>query len=110
MRAAVILALALPAAGCGGSGQSHEETSEVELQLAVDDLRPLVTVSPDATGWAWQVDPETRLASPPFKLDQSDPSYPIQKALTDAYHDAGLTRSATSSWFDGAKKASSFAN
>jgi hypothetical protein len=110
INAAVILALTLLAAGCGSSGPSQGERSGVELRLAVEDLRSLVTVSPDTTGWAWHVDPQTRLASPPFKLDQSDPSYPIQKALSDAYHDAGLTRSATSSWFEGAKKASSFAN
>jgi hypothetical protein len=106
----VVLSLAL-LAGCGSSGPTGD-TSAAPLLLAVDDLRPLVTISPDATGWPWHVDPQTRVASPSFKLDQSDPSYPIQKALSDAYQDAGLVKSATSSWFDGknGKKASSFAN
>ena len=79
--------------------------------MAADDLRPLVTISPEATGWPWPVDPQTHVASPSsFELDQSEPSYRIQKAVRDAYEEAGLVRLATSSWFDGVKKASSFAN
>jgi hypothetical protein len=108
--AVLALASALLAAGCGSSGRTTGQTSAAD-QLAVDDLRPLVTISPEATGWPWPVDPQTRVALPSaFKLDQSEPSYPIQKALRDAYRDAGLVRLATSSWFDGVKKASSFAN
>ena len=81
-------------------------------RLAVEDLRPLVTVSPSATGWRWDVEPQTRLRTTPPKLDEDEPSYAIQKALTDAYSDAGLVKAATSSWWDNAnvKKASSFAN
>lgn len=80
--------------------------------LTADDLRTLVTVSPDATGWSWTVDPRTRSLSPPIELDESVPGHDIRRALTDAYMDAGLVRAATSDWWDNAtgKKASSFAN
>ena len=81
-------------------------------RLTVEDLRPLVTLSPEATGWSWDVEPQTHLRTPPPpKLDEAEPSYAIQKALLDAYTDAGLVRAATSSWWDNAnvKKASSFA-
>jgi hypothetical protein len=108
----VVLVLTLLAAGCGSSEPTAGDTSASPL-LAIDDLRPLVTISPEATGWPWPVDAQTRIASPSsFRLDQSDPSYPIQKALRDAYQEAGLVKLATSSWFDGehGKKASSFAN
>ncbi len=86
----VVVFLALLAAGCESSEPTTGDTSATPLRLAVDDLRPLVTISPEATGWPWHVDPQTRVASPSsFKLDQSDPSYPIQKALRDAYQEAG---------------------
>ena len=101
---------ALLAAGCGSSEPITGDTNAAPRSLAVGDLRPLVTISPGVTGWPWPVNPQTRVASPPFELDESDPSYPIQKALSDVYQDAGLVKSATSSWFDGTKKASSFAN
>ena len=108
--ATVVLVLTLLAAGCGSSEPTAGDTS-VGALLAIDDLRPLVTISPKATGWPWPVNPQTRVAPPsPFTLDQSEPSYPIQKAVYDAYRAAGLVRLATSSWFDGVKKASSFAN
>lgn len=108
----VVLSLALFAAGCGSPGPARSDTSATPLLLAVDDLRPLVTVSPEATGWPWPVDPQTRLGARPPKLDDSITGYKIQKTLFDAYREAGLVKSATSSWFDGAngKKASSFAN
>ena len=94
--------------GCGGSGETADDG--VAERLAVDDLRSLVTMSPEPTGWPWPVNPPTRVGSPQFELDESDRSYPIQKALSDAPQDAGIVKSATSSWFDGTKKASSFAN
>ena len=78
--------------------------------MAVEDLRSLVTLSPDATGWRWDVEPQTRLLTPPQELDEARPSYAYKKALTDAYSDAGLVKAATSSWGDHAnmKQASSF--
>jgi hypothetical protein len=88
------------------------DADEGEKRLAVEDLRPLVTVSPDATGWSWDVEPQTRLRPPPPpRLDEAEPSYVLQQALLDAYMDAGLVKTATSSWWDyaNAKKASSFA-
>ena len=107
----LVLTFASLAAGCGTSGQTTRDTSADSLRVAADDLRPLVTISPEATGWPWPVDPQTHVASPSsFELDQSEPSYRIQKAVRDAYEEAGLVRLATSSWFDGVKKASSFAN
>ncbi len=106
----VALASVFLAAGCGSAPAETISSAGVERRLADDDLRMLVTVSPAATGWPWHVEPQTRVGSPPFELDTSDPSYPIQKALTDAYTEAGLVKAATSSWFDSTKKASSFAN
>jgi hypothetical protein len=98
-------------AGCGDSDQ-RMDAGGGEKRLTVEDLRPLVTVSPEATGWSWDVEPQTHLRTPPPpRLDEAEPSYAIQKALLDAYTDAGLVRTATSSWWDyaNAKKASSFA-
>lgn len=109
--AVVVLCAGLLAAGCGESDQGTD-TAEGATRLTVDDLRPLVTLSPNATGWRWDVDPQTHVRTPaPLGLDESEPSYAIQKALYDAYMDAGLVRAAMSSWFDTAnmKKASSFA-
>jgi hypothetical protein len=109
--AAVVLCAASLAAGCAGSDQSADAADGAK-RLTVEDLRPLVTLSPDATGWRWDVEPQTQLRSPaPPRLDEAEPSYVIQKALLDAYTDAGLVRTATSSWWDNAnaKKASSFA-
>jgi hypothetical protein len=107
----VVVCAATLAAGCADSDQGTD-ASEGAKRLVVDDLRPLVTVSPNATGWSWDVEPQTRLLTPPPTLDEAQPSYAIQKALTDAYSDAGLVKAATSSWWDNAnvKKASSFAN
>ena len=107
-----MLCVAVLAAGCGASDQ-RAEADDGTQRLAIDDLRPLVTVSPDATGWTWDVEPQTRLLTPPPpKLDEAEPSYAIQKALMDAYSNAGLVKAARSSWWDNAdvKKASSFAN
>jgi hypothetical protein len=110
--AVVVLCAASLAAGCGESDQRTDAGAGAN-RLAVEDLRPLVTVSPEATGWSWDVEPQTRFLTPPLpRFDESDPSYAIQTALTDAYAEAGLVKAATSSWFDTAnvKKASSFAN
>jgi len=99
------------AAGCAGSDQGTEP-ADTAKRLTVEDLRPLVTLSPDATGWSWDVAPQTHLRPPsPPRLDETEPSYALQKALLDAYTDAGLVKAATSSWWDYAnvKKASSFA-
>lgn len=107
----VVLCAASFAAGCAGSDQGTEPTDAAK-QLTVEDLRPLVTLSPDATGWSWDVAPQTHLRPPsPPRLDETEPSYALQKALLDAYTDAGLVKAATSSWWDYAnvKKASSFA-
>ena len=107
----LVLASASLAAGCGSSGPASGETSAAPHRVAADDLRLLVTIPPAATGWPWPVDPQTHVASPSsFTLDQSEPSYRIQNAVRHAYQEAGLVRLATSSWFDGVKKASSFAN
>ena len=108
----VVLCAASLAAGCAGSDQGVD-AAEGAKRLTVEDLRPLVTLSPDATGWRWDVEPQTHLRTPPPPtLDEAEPSYAIQKALMDAYTDAGLVKAATSSWWDYAnvKKASSFAN
>lgn len=102
----------LLAAGCGGE-EAGQPASATASRLTTDDLRPLVTVSPEATGWTWRAKPETRVAAPEaFSFEETDPSYEIQKALHDAYEREGLVRAATSSWRDGAQaqKASSFAN
>jgi hypothetical protein len=107
----VVLCAALLAAGCGDSTESVDADDGAK-RLAIDDLRPLVTVSPNATGWSWDVEPQTHLRTPsPPRLDEAEPSYVIQKALLDAYTHAGLVKAATSSWWDYAnvKKASSFA-
>jgi hypothetical protein len=99
------------AAGCADTDRRMDADDRAK-RLTAEDLRPLVTLSPDATGWRWDVEPQTRIraASPP-RLDEAEPSYVIQKALLDAYTDAGLVRTATSSWWDepAVKKASSFA-
>jgi hypothetical protein len=108
--AVVGLASVLLAAGCDGSRETTNPSTGRTGRVEVDDLRMLVTVSPAATDWPWNVEPQTRVASPPSELDASNPSYVIQKILSDAYDEAGLVRRATSSWFDAAKKASSFAN
>jgi len=107
----VLFCAASFAAGCAGSDQGTEP-ADAAKQLTVEDLRPLVTLSPDATGWSWDVAPQTHLRPPsPPRLDETEPSYALQKALLDAYTDAGLVKAATSSWWDYAnvKKASSFA-
>ena len=96
--------------GCASAPAETSRSAGVGGRLADDDLRMLVTVSPAATGWPWNVEPKTHVGSPPLELDTSDSSDPIQKALTDAYTEAGLVKAATSSWFDSTKKASSFAN
>ena len=109
--AVVVLCVASLAAGCADSDQGTD-VADAAKRLVVEDLRPLVTLSPNATGWRWEVEPQTHLRPPaPLGLDVSGPSYAIQKALYDAYMDAGLVRAAMSSWFDTAnmKKASSFA-
>jgi hypothetical protein len=99
------------AAGCADS-DLEIDAAHGPKRLAVDDLRPLVTVPPNATGWTWNVKPQTRLLTPPIELDESAPGHAIQKVVTDAYTDAGLVMRATSSWWDttNRKKASSFAN
>jgi hypothetical protein len=111
VRTVAVSALAcacLVAVGCGGSDPSGQAAE----QLAVADLRTLVTVSPVATGWSWTVDPRTRFLEPPIEHDESPPGHEIRKTLADAYADAGLVAAATSSWWDteDGKKASSFAN
>ena len=109
--AVVVLCMASFGAGCADSEQS-KDVADAAKRLAVEDLRPLVTLSPNATGWRWDVEPQTHLRPPaPLGLDESEPGYAIQEALFDAYVDAGLEMAATSSWFDTAnlKKASSFA-
>jgi len=108
----VVLCAASLAAGCADSDEGREAVDGAK-RLTVEDLQPLVTVSPNATGWRWDVEAQTRLQSPPPpRLDEAEPSYAIRKALLDAYTQAGLVKAATSSWWDNAnvKKASSFAN
>lgn len=100
-------------AGCGGSGSDAASSATTVSREAVEGLRSLVEISPEATGWAWPVKPKTRVASPPssFTIDPSAPSYSIQKGVNDAYVAAGVRQYATSSWWDATlKKASSFAN
>lgn len=100
-------------AGCGGSGSSDAVSATTTSREAVEALRSLVAISPEATGWAWPVKPTTRVGSPPssFTMDPSEPSYSIQKGVNDAYVAAGIRQYATSSWWDATlKKASSFAN
>ncbi len=112
LSAVVALCAASLAAGCADSDEGMDAADGAK-QLAVEDLRPLVTMSPNATGWRWDVEAQTHLRTPPPpKLDEAEPSYALQKALTDAYTQAGLVKAATSSWWDNAnvKKASSFAN
>ena len=110
--AAIAVLAAVLLAGCGGSsGSSADPSSTGASREAVQNLRSLVTISPEATGWTWPVKPQTRTASPSFTMDPSEPSYTIQKALSDAYDAAGIRQLATSNWWDGTlKKASSFAN
>jgi hypothetical protein len=98
-------------AGCGSAGSSADPSTVTTSREAIDALRSLVTVSPEATGRSWSAEPQTRMASPqPFTFDQSEPSYAIQKDLSDAYDAAGIRQRATSSWWDERQKASSFAN
>ncbi len=108
----VVLCAASLATGCANSDHGTDAADGAK-QLTVEDLRPLVTMSPDATGWRWDVEPETHVRTPPPpRLDEAEPSYAIQEALADAYTEAGLVQAATSSWWDygGGKKASSFAS
>jgi hypothetical protein len=100
--------LAVAAAGCGGSGASDGDRPAAAA--APPDLRALVLVSPDATGWSWAVAPRTRTASAPIRLDPTKPSHGIEQELYDTYRDAGFSASATSDWVQGASKVSSFAN
>jgi hypothetical protein len=98
-------------AGCGSSGSSADPSTLTTSREAVKELRSLVTVSPEATGWSWSAEAQTRMASPqPFTFDRSEPSYAIHKELNDAYEAAGIRERATSSWWDERQKASSFAN
>jgi hypothetical protein len=111
---AIVFSAALAAAllaGCGSSGSGADPSTVTASREAVKALRSLVTMSPEATGWSWSAEPQTRMASPqPFTFDQSEPSYAIQKDLSDAYDAAGIRQLATSSWWDERQKASSFAN
>src|SRR5262245_45364599 len=112
MSAVVGVWVGVLAVGCGGSEQDTGAAGEPAALLAVDDLRALVNVSPEATGWRWAVEPQTQFASPPLELNPAAAGHEIRRALTDTYQDAGIVRLATSSWWDNAraKKASSFAN
>jgi hypothetical protein len=107
--ASAALAAAL-LAGCGSSGSSKDPSTVTTTREAVKALRSLVTVSPEATGWAWSAKPQTRTASPqPFTFDEAEPSYTIKKDLDDAYREARVRKRATSSWWEETQKASSFA-
>ena len=114
--AAIVSSVGLAAAllaGCGGSGSSGAASVTTTSREAVEGLRTLVVISPEATGWAWPVKPKTRVGAPAssFTMDPSEPSYSIQKDVNDAYIAAGVRQYATSSWLDATlKKASSFAN
>ena len=57
---AAILSAALFAAGCGDSDQ-RTDADDAAKRLAVDDLRPLVTLSPERDRLGWDVKPQTRL-------------------------------------------------
>ena len=88
--------------GCNGS-----ETTE--SRLTADDLRTLVTVAPDATGWTWSAKPTTLLRSP-LALAQANLASGIPRALQKAIARAGLERNGMSQWQDKEKQASSFAS
>jgi hypothetical protein len=88
--------------GCNGS-----ETTE--SRLTADDLRTLVTVAPDSTGWTWSAKPTTRLRST-LALTQADLARGIPRALQKEIARAGLERNGMSHWQDKGKEASSFAS
>jgi hypothetical protein len=100
--AASTLAVMALLGGCNGS-----ETTE--SRLTVDDLRTLVTVAPDATGWTWSAKPTTRLRSP-LALAQADLARGIPRALHKEIARAGLERNGLSHWHEKGKQASSFAS
>ena len=86
--------------GCGA------ETTE--SRLTADDLRALVTVSPDATGWTWSAKPTTRLRSP-VALAQAlrrEVPRPLRKEMARA----GLEGNGMSHWQDKGRQAASFAS
>lgn len=88
--------------GCNGS-----ETTEP--RLTADDLRTLVTVSPDATGWTWSAKPTTRLRSA-LALAQADLERESPRALQKDMARAGLEGNGASHWQDKGRQASSFAS
>ena len=100
----VALAAVVLACGCGGA-----DSPSPTARLDPDDLRPLVTVSPETTGWPWQVKPQTRVHSA-AQLDSITPSNEIQRTLQNAEKRAELLHAAESSWWDEGQKASAFAS
>ena len=96
---------ALLAGGCG----ADEPAPGGSLQLAEADLASLVGVSPDATGWTWTAKPGPREA-PASAVAEWKPTLDLQKTYRDAQLAAGLVRTASTSWWDEGKKASSFAD
>jgi hypothetical protein len=101
----VAVASGVLAAGCG----ADDPAVEASPRLTADDVRPIVTVAPDATGWRWTAKPETRVA-PAVDVERWEPAHAVQETYRDAQLAAGLVRTAASSWWDDGKKASSFAD
>ena len=99
----IALAAVLAACGCGGA-----DSPSTTARLGADDLRPLVTVSPETTGWPWRAKPRTRVLS--AERLGSPPSQAIQRTLWRAEQRAGLLHAAEASWWDDGQKASAFAN
>lgn len=103
--AAPALAASVLVAGCGAAEQVADESP----RLTADHVRPLVTIAPDATGWQWTAKPETQV-SPVADVERWKPTHAVQETYRDAQVAAGLVRTASSSWWDDGKKASSFAD
>ena len=104
----VALAAILLACGCGGADSPSAEGVTPAVRLDLNDLRPLVTVSPVTTGWPWQAKPQTHLRSA-AQLNRIPLPQAIQRTLRDAENRAGAVHAATSSWWDEGQKASAFA-
>jgi hypothetical protein len=107
--AAMSLAAAAVAAGCGGSEPAAAPAAAETPRFEPGDLGPLVTASPEATGWEWTAKRETPALMSRADIEKYEATYPIQSTLQEAQLEAGLVEARQSSWCDTAKKGSSFA-
>ena len=106
---AAALATAVVAAGCGESEPVAASADAETPRLESGDLGPLVAASPESTGWEWTAKRETPAPMTRADIEKYEATYPIQATLQEAQLEAGLVEAQQSSWWDTAKKGSSFA-